>query len=203
MAKPRRDPPPRRNPDRSPGPDYSLQPPSADSPKSRAAPDKHSPRDPDDFDPTPYFRDRPDPPLDSARPRSADSYTVDSSGADSLPRYSVPAYLDEPESVPNRPQLASPTHALPPPPPPLLEPEAQQFSLAGLIVLVAACALMFAVGRLLPPRLFAALAGLATIFGLILLPRLNPSSGLLRLARWLLVAAYFTAAALALTFTET
>lgn len=76
--------------------------------------------------------------------------------------------------------------------------EDRQFSISHLLAIVTCAAIVLAVGRMLPPRVFAGLCGGVAFIYLVLLSVLKVRSLTWHIGWWLLLAAYLGAAAWAL-----
>jgi hypothetical protein len=70
----------------------------------------------------------------------------------------------------------------------------QRFSLANLLLLVTCAAVVLAVGRMLPPPIFAGVCGTVAFFYLVLLSVLQVQSAMWHVGWWLLLVTYLAAA---------
>jgi hypothetical protein len=73
--------------------------------------------------------------------------------------------------------------------------EERRFSLLGLFALITFASVVLALGRYLPPQIFAGVTGAATLASMILLSLLRGPPLVIQLAWWMLLAIYLGAIA--------
>jgi hypothetical protein len=77
------------------------------------------------------------------------------------------------------------------------QPEDRQFSVLGLLALVAVICMALAPGRYLPPTVFAGLLGGVAVVAMTVISWLRPSGAIAYLACWCIMVLYFIAVVVA------